>query len=210
MAEHSLGKGEAEGPIPSCGSKLNDQERKRAVSTIMVSMTTTTPTLDSFRDLTTEELIVLGLLWKYFTEIDPSERWGTARETILASLTPEDGADIRSAHAARVESEGWDIPIECYAGLQWSYLAEREKEKMPKLAYKDTMRAWNALSPSKGRSDDVVSEIAERAKITEDGFFDLSGSPEPRTIGSPPPEPDWDDERMKARLTELVSALLTK
>lgn len=171
-------------------------------------MTTASPTLDSFRDLSTEELIVLGLLWKFFTEVEASPRWGSAREVILEGLTPEDGADIRSAHAARVESEGWTLPVECYAAVQWSYLVDREKDKMPKAAYKDAMRSWSALFPKAEVDPEIISRIVEASVITDEGFFDLSAPTAPRSIGTPAAEPDWDGENEKSRLRDLLSPLL--
>lgn len=169
---------------------------------------TTAAAIDSFRTLSTEEIIVLGMLWKYYTENDPSPSWQTARDEIIAHLTPEDGANIRSAHAARVESEHRSLPIECYAAVQWSALAEREKENMPKSAYKAAMRAWVALFPKKEQDPEVIEQIAAQAIITDDAFFDFSDPIAAATNASPASEPDWGQERERANLTRILSPIL--
>lgn len=171
-------------------------------------MTQKTPTLDSFRELTTEELVVLGLLWKHYSESEPSPHWGEAREVILERLTPEDGADIRSAHAARVEAEGWTVPVECYAAVQWSALAERERDNMPKKAYDAVMRAWSTLFSD--YDAEIVSQIAESVKVDEDGFFDFDEKVTSQQLHDPDYEPGWDGLREKARLTASLAPLLAR
>ena len=164
------------------------------------------PTLDSFTNLSTGEMIVLGLLWKYYSEVEPSPEWAKAREVAIASISPEDGADIRSAYASRSQREPGRLPAECYSAVQWSFLIEREKDGMPKSAYKSAMRAWAALSTA---SLDDTETIAGRVIIDDDGFFDLSGDDnKPVALGLKPIEPDWEQIREHDRLTSLLRPVL--
>lgn len=172
------------------------------------NQTMTSASLESFADLSTDELLVLGLLWKHYTEIDPSPAWGTARESILELLTPEDGADIRAAHAARAEVEKLNVPIECYAAIQWTYFAERYKDQISAASYKAVTRAWRAAFPKNPHDPEVVAEIIANTPINAEGYFDFAEPITGTVVGQPAQEPDWDQEREIARFREVVAPLL--
>lgn len=161
----------------------------------------TTATLNSFADLSTEELIVLGLLWKHYTEIDPSLAFGAARESILEALTPEDGADIRAAHAARAEAESLNVPIECYAAVQWTYFAERYKDQISATSYKSVTRAWRAAFPKKPHDTEIIAEVYANTHISDEGYFDFA---DPVDVSNP----DWDQERETANFQRVIAPLI--
>ena len=167
-----------------------------------------TPALDSFTSLSYEEMLILGLLWKHYTEFDPSPAMGVARESILACVTPEDGADLRAAHAARAEAEDVIIPIESYTAVQWSYLAERYRENISAASRKAMHRSWSAAFPKKPHDPEVVAAVLAQTAVDDDGFFDFGEPVAGHVPGQPDPEPDWDQEREHTRFRQAISPLL--